>query len=171
MLSLCHHELKQCQVVQCLKLFQIQIIFLMLFDLKFGSTSLLNERLREENIITDDLALAPIDTKSHFILSILGETTNVDELIKQIKKELKDLTITEEELERKKRVDISSLIYMSDNVYRINHKIMNDINRYGSIINNNFEIIKELNIKEFNKVIKELDLTNNNVVIVDKKGE
>ena len=143
----------------------------MLFDLKFGSTSLLNEQLREENIITDNLELAPIDTKSHLIISILGETTKVDELIKRIKNELKDLNISEEELERKKRVDISSLIYMSDNVYRINHKIMNDINRYGYIIENNFEIIKELNIKEFNKVIKELDLSNNNIVIVDKKGE
>lgn len=143
----------------------------MLFDLKFGSTSLLNEQLREENIITDNLELAPIDTKSHLIMSILGETTKVDELIDRVKKELKDLNISEEELERKKKVDISSLIYMSDNVYRINHKIMNDINRYGNIIENNFEIIKELNIKEFNKVIKELDLSNNNIVIVDTKGE
>ena len=143
----------------------------MLFDLKFGSTSLLNEQLREENIITDNLELAPIDTKSHLIISILGETAKVDELIDRVKKELKDLNISEEELERKKKVDISSLIYMSDNVYRINHKIMNDINRYGYIIENNFEIIKELNIKEFNKVIKELDLSNNNIVIVDTKGE
>ncbi len=143
----------------------------MLFDLKFGNTSLLNEKLREENIITDNLELAPIDTNSHLILSILGETTKTEELINRIKKELEDLTVTEEELERKKRVDISSLIYMSDNVYRINHKVMNDINRYGSIIENNFEIVRELNIKEFNKVIKELDLTNNNIVIVDKKDE
>lgn len=151
--------------------YKAKIYVFMLFDLKFGNTSLLNEKLREKNIVTDNLELAPIDTNSHLILSILGETTKIDELINRIKKELEDLTVTEEELERKKRVDISSLIYMSDNVYRINHKVMNDINRYGYIIENNFEIIKELNIKEFNKVIKELDLSNNNIVIVDKKGE
>ena len=143
----------------------------MLFDLKFGSTSLLNEQLRDEGIITDNLELAPIDTKSHLIISILGETNKSDELIKRIKKELRDLNITEEELERKKKVDISSLIYISDNVYRLNHKIMNDINRYDYVIENNFEIIKELNIKEFNKVIKELDLSNHNIVIIDKKDE
>lgn len=151
--------------------YKAKIYISMLFDLKFGSTSLLNEQLREENIITENLELAPIDTKSHLIISILGETTRTDELINRIKKELENLNILEEELERKKKVDISSLIYMSDNVYRINHKIMNDINRYGKIIDNNFEIIKELNIKEFNKVIKELDLSNNNIVIVDTKGE
>ena len=151
--------------------YKAKIYISTLFDLKFGSTSLLNEQLREENIITENLELAPIDTKSHLIISILGETTRTDELINRIKKELENLNILEEELERKKKVDISSLIYMSDNVYRINHKIMNDINRYGKIIDNNFEIIKELNIKEFNKVIKELDLSNNNIVIVDTKGE
>lgn len=151
--------------------YKAKIYISTLFDLKFGSTSLLNEQLREENIITENLELAPIDTKSNLIISILGETTRTDELINRIKKELENLNILEEELERKKKVDISSLIYMSDNVYRINHKIMNDINRYGKIIDNNFEIIKELNIKEFNKVIKELDLSNNNIVIVDTKGE
>ena len=61
-------------------------------------------------------------------------TLLIDKLIDKVKNELKDLNISEEELERKKKVDISSLIYMSDNVYRINHKIMNDINRYGYII-------------------------------------
>ena len=157
--------------IKCVDKLKAKLYVSMLFDLKFGSTSLLNEQLREENIITDNLELAPIDTKSHLIISILGETAKVDELIDRVKKELKDLNISEEELERKKKVDISSLIYMSDNVYRINHKIMNDINRYGYIIENNFEIIKELNIKEFNKVIKELDLSNNNIVIVDTKGE
>ena len=51
----------------------------MLFDLKFGSTSLLNEQLREENIITEGLEVSPIDTKSHLIISILGETTKTEE--------------------------------------------------------------------------------------------
>ena len=29
---------------------------------------------------------------------------------------------------------------MTDNIFRLNHKVMNDINKYGEIIDNNYEI-------------------------------
>ena len=139
------------------------------FDIKFGTTSLLNEKLREDQIITYPLEVDPLDVESHYIVSIVGETTKTKELIDAIKKEMNSVEISEEELERKKKTFISSLIYMSDNIFRINHKVMNDINRYGKLIDNNFELIKELNINEFNKIIKKIDFSNNNIVIINKK--
>ena len=139
------------------------------FDIKFGTTSFLNEKLREKKIITESLEVASIDVDSHYIISIVGETAKTKELIDAIKKEMYSTKINEGELERKKKTLISSLIYMSDNIFRINHKIMNDINRYGKIIDNNFDLIKELNIEELNDIIKQIDFSNNNIVIIDKK--
>ena len=152
-----------------INIYKLKAYMTIFLDIKLGTTSLLNERLRESKLIAEPLENASMDVDSHFILSIVGETDKKDELIAAIKEEMNSIEISEEELERKKKTLISSLIYMSDSIFRINHKIVNDINRYGKLIDNNFELIKELNIKEFNKIIKQIDFSNNNIVIIDKK--
>ena len=141
----------------------------LLFNIKFGSTSLFNETLRENQIVTDMIEVSPIDTISHMIYSIVGETKKEKEFVEFVKEEMENLEITEEELERKKKTIISSLIFMSDNIFRLNFKIMNDLNRYQEIISNNYDEVKSLNIKEFNKVIQSIDFSNSNIVIIKSK--
>lgn len=138
------------------------------FDLKFGMTSLLNEKLREEEIITDSLGGDFIDVKSHLLYTVCGETNKREELLEYLINSMKELKVTKEELERKKKVYLSSLIYMTDNIFRLNHKVMNDINRYGKVIDNNYDEIKSLNIEEMNKVLNNIDFSNYNIVIVEK---
>lgn len=148
---------------------KIRLYLTLFFNSKFGYTSLINEQLREEKIIFDSIEIMPIDVESHIIFSIVGETTKIEEFIKSIREELKNLEITDEELERKKKAGISSLVYMSDNIFSLNNRIMNDLNRYKKIITDSYGEIKSLNIKEFNRVIKQIDFSNNNVVIIKSK--
>lgn len=138
------------------------------FDLKFGMTSLLNEELREKDIITDSLGCDAIDVKSHVLYTVCGETNRKDELLEALMNSMEDLSINEDELERKKKVYLSSLIYMTDNIFRLNHKVMNDINKYGEIIDNNYDEIKSLNIIEMRKVLNSVDFSNYNVIVVEK---
>lgn len=138
------------------------------FDLKFGMTSLLNEELREKDIITDSLGSDAIDVKSHVLYTVCGETNRKDELLEALMNSMEDLSINEDELERKKKVYLSSLIYMTDNIFRLNHKVMNDINKYGEIIDNNYDEIKSLNIIEMHKVLNSVDFSNYNVIVVEK---
>lgn len=138
------------------------------FDLKFGMTSLLNEELREKDIITDSLGGDAIDVKSHVFYTVCGETNRKDELLEALMNSMEDLSINEDELERKKKVYLSSLIYMTDNIFRLNHKVMNDINKYGEVIENNYEEIKSLNIMEMRKVLNSVDFSNYNVIVVEK---
>ena len=138
------------------------------FDIKFGSTSLANEKLREEKIITDSIDGVVIDAISHVIYCAACETEKEDLFIEAITKEIKNKEVSKEELERKKKSIISSLIFMSDNIFRLNDKVTADLNRYQEIINNNYEEIKSLNIDEFNKVIEQIDFSNYNIVIVKK---
>ena len=98
----------------------------------------------------------------------MGETNKEKDFLDAIKKEMLDLTISEQELERKKKTIISSMIYASDSIMRINHKIMNDYLKYGDIIDNNYDEVKSLNYEEFSKFIKELDVSNYNIVVEDK---
>ena len=138
------------------------------FDLKFGMTSLLNEELRERDIITDSLGGDAIDVKSHVLYTVCGETNRKDGLLEALMNSMEDLSINEDELERKKKVYLSSLIYMTDNIFRLNHKVMNDINKYGEIIDNNYDEIKSLNIIEMRKVLNSVDFSNYNVIVVEK---
>jgi len=138
------------------------------FDLKFGMTSLLNEELRERDIITDSLGGDAIDVKSHVLYTVCGEINRKDELLEALMNSMEDLSINEDELERKKKVYLSSLIYMTDNIFRLNHKVMNDINKYGEIIDNNYDEIKSLNIIEMRKVLNSVDFSNYNVIVVEK---
>lgn len=139
-----------------------------LFDSKFGGTSLINEKLRESKIISDSIDVSSVDADSHILFIIMGETNKEKDFLDSIKKEMLDLTISEQELERKKKTIISSMIYASDSIMRINHKIMNDYLKYGDIIDNNYDEVKSLNYEEFNKFIKELDVSNYNIVVEDK---
>lgn len=138
------------------------------FDLKFGMTSLLNEELREKEIITDSLGGDAIDVKSHVLYTVCGETNRKDELLEALMNSMEDLSVNEDELERKKKVYLSSLIYMTDNIFRLNHKVMNDINKYGEVIENNYDEIKSLNIMEMRKVLNATDFSNYNVIVVKK---
>ena len=138
------------------------------FDLKFGMTSLLNEELREKEIITDSLGVDAVDVKSHVLYTICGETNKKDKLLDALINSMEDLSVNEDELERKKKVYLSSLIYMTDNIFRLNHKVMNDINKYGEIIDNNYDEIKSLNIIEMRKVLNSVDFSNYNVIVVEK---
>ena len=139
-----------------------------LFDSKFGGTSLINEKLRESKIISDSIDVSSVDADSHVLFIIMGETNKEKDFLDAIKKEMLDLTISEQELERKKKTIISSMIYASDSIMRINHKIMNDYLKYGDIIDNNYDEVKSLNYEEFSKFIKELDVSNYNIVVEDK---
>ena len=141
----------------------------MLFCIKFDSTSMFNEILREKQIVTDMAEVSSIDTLSHVIYTIVGETNNGEDFIKAVRAEMMNLEVSEDDFERKKKSIIGSLLFMSDNIFRLNSKIMNDLNRYQEIISDNYGEIKDLNIKEFKKVIQSIDFSNNNIVIIKPK--
>jgi len=106
----------------------------LLFDLKLGSTSIINENLKNLNLITHDIDYTILNTDKHILVIIMVETNEIDKVQKSIEEELKDLNIVEEELERKKKVRKSGCIYRSDSVYAINNKIMSNIMNYDKVI-------------------------------------
>lgn len=139
-----------------------------LLDLKLGSTSILNENLKKDNLITHDIDLTLVNTDKHILAMIMIETSDTDKVLKLVKEELKDLTITEEELERKKKVRKSNCIYRSDSIYSINNKIMGNIMNYNKIILDDYKKIDDINIKDMNKIIKSIDLDNITTYIINK---
>ena len=140
----------------------------LLFDLKLGSTSEINEKLKKLNLITHDIDFTTLHTDKHILVIVMAETNEVEKVQKLIEKELKDLNIKEEDLERKKKVRKSGCIYRSDSIYSINNKIVGNIMNYDKVILDDYKKIESLNIKDMKNIVKNINLDNKTVYIINK---
>lgn len=138
-----------------------------LFDIKFGSTSEFSEKLKEEKLITGDMDISIVNTDKHVLVTLINESDNVDEVIKRIDEEIKELNISEDDFNRKNKIRKSASIFKSDSIYALNNKIMSNIINYDKIIYNEYDKIDEFTFKQFNEIIKNLDLSNKTVYIID----
>lgn len=144
-------------------------LYLGLFNsIKFGSSSVFRETLKQKEMFThfssgremmDDFIIYEFD----------AETNKPLELLNEIKKELKNFNITEEEIERKKKVWISSEVYMIDNFNATASSVMDDIIDFGKVINDKIDIIRSLNLKELKDTITSIDFDNSCYVVVNPK--
>ena len=138
-----------------------------LFNLKFSDTSLYVEDLKNKGIINESFAVNTLYTDEHVLIMISNETKLINEVTNYILEGVKDLVCSEDDLERVKRVSISSQITMTDSIYRMNRKIMNNIIDYNKVILDPIDEIKKLNMNDLNYVKKNLDFSNKTITIVD----
>ena len=138
-------------------------------DLKFGATSILADKLKEQKIITSDIDFTLLKIDNHLLVVFDAETNKTKELVDIIKKEFKNFDVKKEDFERKKKAILAACIYMSDNIYSLNNKITNDIIHYNRVINDMYDNIKELDFKKMKKIITNLDFSNTATVIINSK--
>ena len=142
---------------------------MMLFDIKLGPVSILQENLNKENLMTGDFSFDYIDTEDYFIVMILGESNYPDKVIDLIKGEMCNLSLSEVDLNRKKKTIISSFLFMSDNIYNLNTKAMNNVIKYGKVNTDDYEEVTSLNIEEYQKIIPNINLENHSVFVINPK--
>ena len=85
-----------------------------------------------------------------------------------IKEELKNINISSEDLERKKKVLVSNEIFSFENIEIINEMIIDSIIFDNTIEGNIIDIINSLNIEELNEIVKKIDFKNVSTIIVKK---
>lgn len=130
------------------------------FDIKFGNTSLINEELRNKNIINDDLYISSTSVDNYICFYILGETKNIKKFYNAIKETMEDKKIDKQDFERKVHATIASLISSSDSIYSMNNKVMNNIIKYNKVETNDYDKIRNLSYDKCVDVIKELEFSN-----------
>ena len=143
---------------------------LTLFDCKFSSTSDFVNNLIDEEIINDSLGIDFDNSTDYLIMFIIGETTKPNILLEKIKAEMTNLEIDEKDFLRKKKTLLSSIIYMTENIFSLNHNIINDVVKYGKFNDDKYNDIKNLNYKDFNKLIKNIDFNNYTTLIINPKN-
>lgn len=150
-------------------LYQMLLYLLILFDTKLGATSNFIKNLIDDQIINSNLLIDYDNTENHVLIFVTGESKEPNLLLSKIKDEMTNLKINEEEFDRKKKTLISSLIYISDNIFSLNHNVMNDVIKYGKFNEEKYNQIKNLNFKDFNNLISDLDFNNFSTFVVNPK--
>lgn len=139
-------------------------------DLKFGSTSEFQKQLLDEQIITEPLDFCVAYADTHVTLMITAESKKVDELIKRIKEEITKDNILESDFIRKRKTLVASTIFASDNIYRINHKIINDMLMSGKVYVDDYDVYKSLSFENLKKILSYFDYSNVATVVIEPKN-
>lgn len=143
----------------------------LLFNYLFGDTSNLSSKLKENGIIINNIHVELLNANEHIIVSLVNETQNYETLIEEIDKVLDNITITLKDFERKKKVYLSNQMFIFNNIIAINDFILDSVIYEHKLEEKIFEIIDKLNYKDMLEVIKQLNLKNKSIVIVEKKED
>jgi len=140
----------------------------MIITIIFGSTSEFNEIVRDENYATG-FYVECNSYNDYYCLEFVAETERADIFKDLVDKYLINLKICKEDFQRIKRVWIASEIKITDNEDFLADSVLDDLITYDEFYTNRIDVIEKLNMKELNKVIKELDLENSCFVLVNPK--
>ena len=146
----------------------IKTLLGIIFDIKLGPTSLLYEKLLKDNLITSGIDVTLVNTDKHVLIIVMVETKEQNKVLELISSELKNLVITEDELNRKKKVLKSNCIYRSDNIYGLNSKIVSNIFSYDKVILDEYKMIDAITIKVIRKLISSISLDNKTIYYINK---
>ena len=102
----------------------------------------------------------------YVLLFFKADTKKPKELVEAIKKELTNIELTDEEIERMKKVWISSYVMTYDDIGAACDNIMDDIIIYDRFIDNKIDLYRSLNKKEYMNILKGLDFTNSSIVTI-----
>lgn len=142
------------------------IYLFIIFSVLFDDTSLFDEEVKRENIITNSLYINILNCDSHALISLINETDNYDKLISKIDDKLKNIDISNEDLERKKKVLISNELVSFENLEVINEMIIDNIIFDNHVEENMIDLLKSLNKEELDNIVSNLDLSNKAIVIL-----
>ena len=143
--------------------------YLSLFiDSIFDATSEFSEKMKNNKILDEDINYYFINTDKHLLILFGAETKKEDELVKEIIKNLNTVP-DKETFERKKKIFISSIIYSSDSIFKINNMITSSIINNGDFNTNLFNQIKSLNYNDMINLINDLSFENDLYVLVESK--
>lgn len=148
---------------------KLNIYLSLIFNILFDETSLFYEYTTENKLLETKIDIDTLDTDNHkaFILSF--KSNNYNKIIKEIDNHLMNINISESDLSRKIKSNISSLLYIFDDISNTNKLMLNNLVLYNNLYTNIYDLLKSMNIKELNYIIKNLDLSNKSTLII--KGE
>lgn len=131
----------------------------------FGATSLLKEDLLEKELIVGMGASRDI-FNNIVTIEINVETKYPEEVIKIIQDQMKRLKLNKEDLKRRIRSSIASLINDFDDIEYVNTEIVDQLISFDKVYDDMYDIYNSLNMEIAKKVLKAINLKNSSVVML-----
>lgn len=138
-------------------------------NLKFGGVSDFLENARKDEVIVSNVDYGIFSTDSSLILMLETDSKKVEEVFKRIDVEVQNKEIDAHLFELKKKGMIASCIYMSEDIYGLNQKLMGDMIDTGTFEADVLDHFKALNFEDFMRVVEALNFKNCSKVIVNPK--
>lgn len=149
---------------------EIKLYINLYIRVNYGITSILNDELQSNKILTEPISTALTETEEYYIETIIGSTNYPDYFIKKVKETFTNGSVNNDDLNRKVNASISNLIMMFDDIEEVNMEIEDDVISYGKYINEIYDINKDLNIVNMEKVIHKLKKNISSISILKPKN-
>lgn len=152
--------------LQSIKMDKVKIILYinLLLTILLGSASKKKEEWMRQDLM-NALYYNKILLDDFIIIEFETESKNPEKLCDAILETLEHEPITEEEINRCKKVWIASDVRSTDNTESIASSVLDSILSYGKIINNKVDLYHSMNQKELEKLRKSIDFSNHAIVI------
>jgi len=131
--------------------------------LAFGEASKFREVARERNLLNSFSSEWEIVDNYRSLLLFL-ESKDIDAFIDLVIKELKNIEVTEEDIERIKKVWIANSVKVTDYVEDMANIVYDDVVKYGRMIDKRMDIIKNVNKKKLDTIISNMNFKNKAIV-------
>ena len=148
---------------------KLNLYFSTIFNILFDETSIFYEKMKDNKYLDTSIDIDDINTDTHKVFIISFKSDKYKEVIKEIDNTLKNISISKSDLERKKKVNLSNLLYIFDDISRTNKMILNNILEYNDLYLNIHKLIKEMNIDELNDIINNLNLNNKSILVIENR--
>ena len=143
-----------------------KILYLRMFTrLLFDSSSKFKEKVIEEKLMTD-MYTEWENAYKYLTFYFMAETESPNELLKEVKSELENKDINEEDFNRMKKVWIANLVRKSDDPESMVYDAFDDILYNNEIIPDKIDKIRALDFKELKNIIKKIDFSNISTVVM-----
>ncbi len=141
----------------------------MIVSLCFGSSSEFREMIRKRHLVSrSGYYFQDVDNIITFMVE--ADVLNYPVYIKELENYLANLSIDEIDLERMKKVWISSEVIKTDYADNLVDNVVDDLVNYHKVVDNYVELIKNMNVTTIMEVINSLDFSNKAIVRVVNKN-
>ncbi len=134
----------------------------MLVSLNFGSSSIFHEKSLEEHLVVRS-GYSFQDAYDNYGFIVEADTMQSDKFIEALEEQLANLSVQEEDLERMKKVWISSEVIKSDYANALLDSFVDDLVCYQDIFVDYVDMIRSMNIETMNSIIHSLDFSNRSI--------
>ena len=120
----------------------------------FGESSDMRLMCEKEQFVDGYVDGFFINGFNHRVLSIEFESDNLDCAYKKIDQYIKGFKINKEDLERKIKASLARIIISFENPERYGSSLVNNLIKYGRVIDNYYDLLKSVDINILNDILE-----------------